>query len=170
MCEAKPCALVFWIHHGFWISGRVALVPRISGGDNIMKWKHDPIYVCLFEEIGALWADLDRSTRPTLLRVEEHEPKTSWNGPTLDGRTMSIWIYDDFGARLAPILRREDHNFGGTRDDFYVYGLVKFAIESGRDGALLEFRLGPEIRGEIRYDIEEDGGEVRLLAQSQTFS
>ena len=132
------------------------------------NWKTDPVYQGVFEEIQALWADLDTSVRPLLFRVEEREPKTSWDGPTTRGSVLRVWLYDDAGARLTPLLRKEDHDFGETRGEFSLYGLVKFSIEADRSQLVLGFQLGPEVKGELTYDVEEDGSEVRLMAHSGT--
>ena len=132
------------------------------------NWKADPVYQGVFEEIEALWADLDPSVRPLLFRVEERTPKTSWDGPTTRGPVLRVWLYDDAGARLTPFLRKVEHDFGETRGEFSLYGLVKFAIEGDQSVLILGFQLGPEIKGELTYDIEVDGAEVRLMAHSGT--
>ena len=115
-------------------------------------WKTDPVVRLIFAEIDALWKALAPETRPLLLRVEQR-PDDGRAG-ACDGRLANIWLFDDHGARLAPILRREPHDFGPDQAGYHRYGLIEFAVCADLTGANLRYRFGPLVGGELDYAIE----------------
>ena len=143
------------------------LGPRVTS--LMATWKSDPLIQVVFAEVQALWDDLDHPERPLLLRVEERTPAT-WGGSPSTGGLRNVWIFDDHGARLAPILRHEDHEFGPPHGEFSRYGLVQFAVRRNSAELALRYHLGPSIAGEIHYGIERDGDDLWLLAHSGTLA
>src|SRR4051794_793641 len=108
------------------------------------NWKTDPLYRQILGEARALWGELAPEDRPELLRIEERKG-TPWDELSPSGRLIDVWLLDDSGIRLVPILRREAHEFGPTRGAFSRFGLVRFAIALDLTQVGLEYRLGPEI-------------------------
>src|SRR5437868_820081 len=102
---------------------------------NMSTWKTDPLIDAIFSEIAALWDELAGPNRPQLFRVEERAIQP-WEAVG-SGRLRNIWVFDGHGARLATILRREEHDFGAVRGDFSQFGLVRFA--ANEDGTELVF-------------------------------
>jgi hypothetical protein len=133
------------------------------------EWKHDPLIRLVFVEIGALWEEFPAPARPLLFRVEERMPAAS-RGDSVMGRLVNVWLFDDHGVRLAPILRREAHDFGETRDGLHRYALVLFQISTDRTHVRLKYTLGPRIAGEIEYDVLESQGELKLETLSGTLA
>ena len=79
-------------------------------------------------------------------------------------------MFDDYGVRLAPILRREAHDFGEPQGGYDRYGFVQFEVDADGSRVALAYRVGPSLVGEIVYDIERDGDDVQLRAMSDTLS
>ena len=120
------------------------------------EWKTDPLIRLVIAEIRALWEELRSPDRPILFRVEQR----SASGPPVAssmGRLVNVWLFDDYGIRLAPILRREAHGFGEPRGGYDRYGLVQFEVDASRSRVALSYRVGPSLVGEIVYDVERDG-------------
>jgi hypothetical protein len=133
------------------------------------KWKTDPLLRAILSEASALWAELDEARRPQLLRVEQRSPDDSGE-PDLDGSLQDVWMIDGAGVRLAPILRRERHDPGATRGDYSQFGLVRFSVSEDGLRVALDFRLGPEIGGEIAYEVEGQGDDLQIFAQAGSLS
>lgn len=133
------------------------------------NWKSDPLYRQILGEALALWGELDPDDRPELLRIEERKG-TTWDDLDPSGLILDVWLLDDSGIRLVPILRREEHDFGSARGAFSRFGLVRFAIGPDSSQVGLEYRLGPAIGGEIIYEVEGEGDGLRLEARTGTLS
>ncbi len=133
------------------------------------EWKTDPLIRLVFAEIQALWEELRSPDRPILLRVEQREASVSSVASSV-GRLINVWLFDDYGMRLAPILRREAHDFGSLRGGYDRYGLVRFEVAADRSRVALTYRVGPSLIGEIRYEVERDGDDIRLRALSDTLA
>ena len=129
------------------------------------EWKTDPLIRLVFAEIRALWEELRSPDRPILFRVEQR----SSSGPSVAssmGWLVNVWLFDDYGTRLAPILRREAHDFGEPRGKYHRYGLIQFEVDADRSRVALTYRVGPSLVGELVYDVERNGDEVLLRAMS----
>ena len=124
------------------------------------NWKSDPLYREIFEEIRALWDQVDESVRPMLYRVEDRSRLND------ESSTTEVWVYDDEGFRSVPMLRAETHNPGPTTNGFDRFGRVWFNVDRRVSKLMLAYRLGPKIKGEIAYDIEKDGATVFLMADT----
>ncbi len=127
------------------------------------RWKVDPLYRLILAEIASLWAEIEGDHRPDALRVEEHA-SADWDHPAIMGPLTDVWMLDDHGFRLASVLRREDHVAGPVRGDYYQFGLVRFHLDRIGKHAALSFQLGPQLAGELVYEIEGDGAEATLSA------
>jgi len=132
-------------------------------------WKTDPLYRRILDEARALWGELPLGDRPELIRIEERGAST-WGDANPSGRLVDVWLLDDAGVRLVPILRREGHDFGPTRGIYSRFGLLRFVIAPDRGQVGLEYRLGPEIGGELLYHVEGEGEDLRLEARTGTLS
>jgi len=132
-------------------------------------WKTDPLYRRILDEARALWHELPLGNRPDLLRIEQRA-MAPWHDPEPSGRLIDVWVIDDADIRLAPILRREEHEFGSARGEYHRFGLIRFAITPDRRQVVLDYRLGPEIGGEIVYSVEGEGEGLYLLAETGTLS
>lgn len=133
------------------------------------EWKTDPLIRLVFAEVRAFWEELRSPDRPLLFRVEQRTA----SGPSAasaTGRLVNVWLFDDYGVRLAPILRREAHDFGEPQGGYDRYGFVQFEVDADGSRVALAYRVGPSLFGEIVYDIERDGDDVQLRAMSDTLS
>jgi len=131
------------------------------------RWKSDPLYCRIFAEIACLWSELDPNRRPQALRIEEHF-SIDWQDPSALSFLDAVWMYDDFGFRSVPGLRRETYEPGDSRGEFFRFGLVRFVVADDRSHVSLSYRLGPEIGGDIVYEIvgQDDGIELMALSGS----
>ncbi|MDB5349899.1 MAG: hypothetical protein JWN86_1146 [Planctomycetota bacterium] len=135
----------------------------------MLKWKTDPLYRQILDETRALWAKLASDARPELLRIEDRAP-VPHEAPIFSGRVVDVWVLDDTGLRLVPILRREAHEPGATRGEFFRFGLIRFSINARRNRVDLEYQLGPTIHGDLSYDVEGEGSSLRLHAHTESLS
>ncbi len=133
------------------------------------KWKTDPLLRAILGEASALWAELEETRRPQLLRIEQRSADDSGE-PDLEGPLKDVGMIDDSGVRLAPILRRERHDPGTTRGDYSQFGLVRFSVSADGLRVILDFRLGPQIGGEIAYHVEGRGEDLQIFAQEGSLS
>jgi len=140
-----------------------AVLPRL--GNVMAQWKSDPVIGLVFAEITALWKLSTSSGGPILLRVEERD-SVGTESAASPGRLVNVWLFDDHGVRLAPILRREAHDFGATRDGYHSYGLVRFVLSTDRTLVTLTYWLGPSIGGELVYEVQSQQGVWKLQALS----
>ena len=129
------------------------------------SWKNDPLHREIFHEVRSLWDEVDEATRPLLYRVEER-PSQDFSQPGRSSRPAEVWIYDDSGFRVVPLLGAQAHEFGAVRRGCFEYGLVWFAIASDRAKVRLAYCLGPEVFGEITYEVELDGDDLYLMADT----
>lgn len=125
------------------------------------KWKSDPLYREVFAEIRALWDEVEGRGGPLLFRVEERSPSS---------RPTEVWLYDDAGFRVVPMLRREPHDYGPASGGFHRFGLVWFLVADDRRKLTLGYRLGPQITGEILYEVETEGDAIFLMADTGSMS
>ena len=133
------------------------------------NWKTDPLHRAILGEAQALWAELEESHRPQLLRVERRSSHETGEAD-LDGSVLDVWMIDDSGVRLAPILRREPYDPGETDGDYSQFGLVRFSVSEDGLRVALDFRLGPRVGGDIGYDVEGEGDALQLFAQAGSLS
>jgi hypothetical protein len=133
------------------------------------EWKTDPLMRLVLAEVQALWDENRAPDRPVLLRIEQRQSSRR-DRADAKGPLIHVWLLDDYGLRLAPILRREPHDFGVTRGEFSRYGLVRFHIATDRTHAAIEYRLGPSIHGHMNFEVEGEGDQAILLALSDSLS
>jgi hypothetical protein len=138
-------------------------------------WKTDPLYRLIFREIELIWlrvhedCEQSRAWQPEAFRIEEHS-LSDWDDSSHSRTLKDIWIFDDFGPRLFPGLRRVPHEAGEERGAFWQFGRIRFHISADRSYVALSYDLGPNESRDMGYDVESTGDRLVLCVDERSLS